>query len=145
MEQRVYTCIASCIASRNGCLRSAESGVSPGRDYWLDMAGTWRERADGLVKEYLPRGAGFDCGTQLDWDRSTPEKLVLDTSFHHMDEWGGYDGWTEHTIFVRASLMGDVSFSSISGWNRNDIKEYIADVLYDGLMQKIEWPQAIKE
>jgi hypothetical protein len=40
-----------------------------------------------------------------------------------MDDGGGYDGWTEHTITVTPSFRGfDLT---ISGRDRNDIKDYL--------------------
>ena len=64
----------------------------------------WEEKAEALVKEHMPSGSGFDCGTQLAWEKMSSGgttikwngKLVFKTSFHHMDEHGGYDGWTEY-------------------------------------------------
>ncbi len=74
---------------------------------------------------YLPSGSGFDNGTEID-ERSTPSRLVLLTSFHHMDENGNYDGWTSHTVTVTPTFAGlDVR---VSGRDRNNIKDYIADV-----------------
>ena len=42
-------------------------------------------------------------------------------------ETGMYDGWTEHTVTVRPSLQFGFRLS-ISGRNRNGIKDYIAEV-----------------
>jgi hypothetical protein len=87
----------------------------------------------------MPSGSGFDSGTTLDLDASHADKLVFQTSFHHMDENGYYDGWTEHTVTVTPSLR-DRYHIRISGRNRNDIKEMIhqsfdvaleTDVRYD--------------
>lgn len=52
-------------------------------------------------------------------------KLAFRTSFHHMDESGGYDGWTEHIVTARATFNGPEL--KISGADRNGIKEYIAE------------------
>src|SRR5208283_5262110 len=57
-----------------------------------------------LVKEHMPSGSGIDCGTTIDFVASTPEKLVFNASYHHMDQNGFYDGWTDHIITVRPSL-----------------------------------------
>jgi len=46
-----------------------------------------------------------------------------------MDEYGGYDGWTEHTITVRPDLIHTIVLG-ISGRNRNDIKDYLYDVYH---------------
>lgn len=86
-----------------------------------------------LVEEYFPRGSGFDNGTSLDLDDSTPDKLVFKTSFHHMNEQGVYDGWTEHRVIVRPSLAHGVSIS-VGGRDRNDIKTVIGDMFLEALM-----------
>lgn len=84
------------------------------------------DRLEWLVRETMPSGGGFDYGTTLDLDRSTPDRLVFQTSFHHMDEMGGYDGWTQHTITARPSFVHRVALT-ISGRDRNQIKDMIAD------------------
>lgn len=81
------------------------------------------ERLQTLVRDMLPHGGGFDNGTTLDLERSNGERLVFHTAFHHMNDGGYYDGWTEHTVTVRPSFRGfDLK---ISGRNRKDIKDYI--------------------
>lgn len=82
-----------------------------------------------LVKEYMPSGAGFDSGTTIDLDKSNGEKLVFHTSFHHMNDGGYYDGWTEHTVTVKPSLFDKFTLS-ISGRDRNQIKDHIHDAFY---------------
>jgi len=52
----------------------------------------------------MPSGAGIDCGTELDEDLSTVERLVFRFSYHHMNDNGYYDGWTDHTCDCTASL-----------------------------------------
>ncbi len=73
-----------------------------------------------------PSGSGIDCGTKLDFDKSNSEKLVFDVAFHHMDEYGYYDGWTNHKITVRPSLLCGFTLT-ISGRDKNFIKEYLLD------------------
>jgi len=89
----------------------------------------WEEKHKAAISSILqdaPSGSGIDNGTKLDWERSTEEKLVFQTSFHHMTE-GFYDGWTEHTVTVRPSFVFGVGVK-VSGRNRNDIKDYLAEV-----------------
>jgi hypothetical protein len=76
-----------------------------------------------LCAHQMPSGSGFDIGTKIDFDRSTAEKLVFVTAFHHMNE-TGYTGWTEHTVTVRPAFSGFTL--TISGRDRNGIKEVIA-------------------
>lgn len=92
-----------------------------------DRANVFADEIRELVEEHMPRGSGIDAGTSLDFAKSTPEKLVFDTSFHHMNEVGYYDGWTEHVVTVRPTF--DSGFDlTISGRNRNQIKDYLHDV-----------------
>lgn len=76
-----------------------------------------------VARNCLPSGGGFDSGSTIDLDRSTPDKLVFSTEFHHMRE-GMYDGWTSHVVTARASLLYGLTLT-ISGRDRNGIKDYI--------------------
>lgn len=94
----------------------------------------WRDRLDRL-QDMLPSGSGIDNGTQIDFDKSSESKIILHTAYHHMNDGGYYDGWTEHTITIKPSFRGiDVS---IGGRNRNDIKDYLHDVFYHCLNDEI--------
>ena len=84
-----------------------------------------------------PSGSGWDKGTQLDFGASTPDKLVFYGSFHHMNEHGFYDGWTEHRITVKPSLAFGFELT-ISGRDRNEIKDYLSDVFYLWLREETE-------
>jgi hypothetical protein len=86
--------------------------------------------------ETAPSGSGFDNGTQIDRDRS--DVLIFSTSFHHMDEAGGYDGWTEHTVRVKPSLAWGFDLT-VSGRDRNGIKDYIADVFSPWLNEMVDY------
>jgi hypothetical protein len=88
-----------------------------------------------IERNLLPSGAGVDSGTTIDLDKSTGDKVILHTSYHHMNEGGCYDGWTEHTITVRASLIHELDLT-ISGRNRNDIKTYLYDLFNDCLSRQ---------
>jgi hypothetical protein len=100
------------------------------------LCAKWEEihesRILDLVKERLPSGSGFNSGTRFDFDTSTPEKLVFVTSFHHMNEAGYYDGWTEHKVIVTPSLAHGFTLK-VSGRDRNQIKDYIGEVFNHAL------------
>ena len=107
----------------------------------------WEEKhmavIQGIMRDIMPGGSGWDCGTKMDEDKSTGEKLVLYGSFHHMDEGGGYDGWTEHTIIVRPSLILGFILT-ISGRNRNDIKEYLYEMFGQVLNEEVKDADVIR-
>ena len=93
------------------------------------------ECIDSLVRGHMPSGSGFDCGTQFDIEshvESPADRLVFSTAFHHMNECGMYDGWTDHKVIIRPSLRDGFTMT-ITGRDRNGIKEYIADVFHSAL------------
>jgi len=102
---------------------------------WLNCvesgSSLWEENHESTIKEivknYLPYGAGFDSGTEFDFDNSKPEKLIFKTSFHHMDENGFYEGWTDHLIKITPSLGYGFNIK-VTGPNKNEIKDYIYEV-----------------
>ena len=101
-------------------------------DHFADSA---NERLSRIVA-LLPSGSGFDAGTKL--ESADDSRIVFSTSFHHMDENGFYDGWTEHKVTARASLTGGLRIH-VSGRNRNNIKDYIADVFHVMLSESFDW------
>ena len=87
------------------------------------------------MNDVLPSGNGFDCGSEIEIADSKPDMLIIHTSFHHMDEYGGYDGWTDHTVIITPSLTCNFNLR-VTGKDRNDIKEYIAEVFDIALQEK---------
>lgn len=90
---------------------------------WFDKHSA---RIEALVKEHAPSGSGFDNGTTLDFMASRSDRLVFNTAFHHMDEHGYYDGWTEHTVIIKPSLQFGFDIA-VTGRDRNEIKTYIIE------------------
>ena len=97
----------------------------------------WKEKHEKYLKkllEYLPNGSGYDNGTHL--VSITPQKAIFQTSFHHMNDVGFYDGWTDHKVTVCATFSGiEVN---VSGRNKNNITEMIADDFHFALMQEVD-------
>ena len=125
--------------SRNKTLAAwiAETSDWAERADWAELAennlnAQWgpiaRARLDQLVN-MLPSGSGIDRGTKL--VSASASRIVLECSFHHMNDCGMYDGWTEHRITIRPMFSG--LELTISGRNRNDIKEYLHVVYHDAL------------
>jgi hypothetical protein len=95
-----------------------------------------KARIEYLVSEYFPSGSGWDNGTKIQLEDCTADKIVLCGAFHHMNNDGYYVGWTEHTITVKASLA-HVFDLRISGLDRNEIKDYLAEMFSDILSHSI--------
>ena len=93
-------------------------------------------RLHKLVKNHMPSGAGIDRGTVFIFEESTENRLVFQMDFHHMDDNGFYDGWTEHTVTVRASLAFELDIK-ISGEDRDNVKEMLHEIAYSALTEKV--------
>lgn len=90
------------------------------------------------LEDLLPSGSGIDAGTKVDIARSKPNRIVLTFGYHHMDENGYYDGWTEHKAIITPCFDGWGIDVRITGRNRNGILDYLHDVFYWSLAQKTE-------
>lgn len=118
----LYQELATRIIQRRNC-------INCNNQEWLKKT---EEAIESLVS-YLPHGSGIDGGTNLDLEASDGRhRIVLHTSFHHMGEGGMYDGWTDHTITVRPDLSFGLDLT-ISGRDRNEIKDYLHEVFYTAL------------
>src|SRR4051812_5154296 len=95
--RKLYQIIANKVSVWHNCRNSVYLNQE-----WQDRH---KDDVEQLVKSHMPSGSGLDDGTELDWDRSTGEKLVFHTSFHHIDEYGSYDGWTEHDVIIKPSFV----------------------------------------
>jgi hypothetical protein len=120
---KIYQQIASRLLAMENCRKT-------GNTEWLEKH---EQTINKLVEDHMPSGSGFDNGTHLNYKDSTPNTLVFNTSYHHMDE-GCYDGWTEHTVTVKPSLAFGFDLR-ISGRDRNGIKDYIHDAFHTALCE----------
>jgi hypothetical protein len=120
MKQTLLKHIVSALTASQNCEAS-------GNQEWSDKWGLVTDRCQAL----LPSGSGFDTSTQIK-ELSEAGYLILDTSFHHMDKMGGYDGWTDHTVTVKPHLLFNYTLD-ISGSDRNGIKEYIGECIQTAL------------
>jgi hypothetical protein len=126
--RRIYRGLAIAVAARKRC----DNGFNP------EWFAKWDDRIRGILSDHFPSGSGFDAGTQIDLDKSDGDKLVFRTSFHHMNEGGFYDGWTDHTITATPSFEHGFHLK-VSGRDRNGIKDYISHQFSHSLMLELEW------
>ena len=83
----------------------------------------------------LPSGSGIDDGTRV--QEVDSRRVILELTFHHLNDVGNYDGWTEHKIRVTPGWRGPEL--TISGRDRNEIKHYLHDVYHSCLTALVEW------
>lgn len=117
VKKPLYEAIASTVQAYHNCVKS-------GNAEWETKH---KERLEHIQKHILPQGSGFDAGCEIDLEKSTGEKLHIITHFHHMNEGGYYDGWTDHKVVVTPSLLFGIRIQ-ISGKDRNQIKEYMHEM-----------------
>lgn len=136
----LYKHMASIVLAISNCIAS-------GNKEWECRHGN---SLDQLVENFMPSGSGIDCGTKLDLDaclRLPGQKLVFGLSFHHVNENGMYDDWTEHRVIITPCLCSGFNLR-ITGPDRNDIKEYLNDVYHHVLSTPVyqtsdgEWHDA---
>ena len=112
----LYRALVSAVVARANCEKN-------GNTEWEIRH---RKRIEVLCARLLPSGSGLDNGCQFDLGASNEKQLVIHTAFHHMNDMGMYDGWTNHTVRVRASLLSEIDVT-VSGRDRNGVKDYIGD------------------
>ena len=98
----------------------------------------WAEQLKSF-EDMLPSGSGFDNGTKVNREKSTPNKIILDTAFHHMDQNGFYCGWSDLTVTINPSLLHEVEVKiNFHGYKRaaND-KEFFYDTFYYAIAEEI--------
>ena len=123
---KLFAQIASRLEARANCEKSAN---------W-EWEQRHRNTVQDWVKDFMPSGSGIDSGTKIDLDASKPDKLVFTFGYHHMNEGGFYDGWTEHKAIVTPSLAHEYDLR-ITGRDRNQIKEYLYEVFNHALNQTV--------
>lgn len=126
MKSTVIREIAHRIIARANCARTSNAEWFANHTEVLEL----------IAKNELPSGSGIDSGCKIDLDRSSADKIVITTSYHHMNDGGYYDGWTDHEVIVTPSLAFGFDLR-ITGRNRNDIKEYLHEVFHAALSAEI--------
>lgn len=122
---KIAAYIAQLIEARDNCRKSGNT------EWEMKHATTLSQ----IVAADMPSGSGWDNGTSLEAS-STPTKLVFSGSYHHMNDGGYYDGWTDHSIIVTPRFHGvDIR---VTGWDRNQIKDYLAELFSHVLNQDVE-------
>ena len=126
-------------AAIHGALIARENCEKSGNREWI---GRWEQYVYETARNKLPHGSGIDNGTRVKGLTTDRRGIVLLVEFHHMNDAGMYNGWTYHTVRVRPAFNGlDIT---IGGPDRNDIKEYLAQVLEAALSAEAP-PVAVKE
>lgn len=82
-ELVIYRELANRIQARLNCINKGdqESAV-----YWTGQ----HEKCIESLKDLLPSGSGIDSGISIDLINSTGEKIIIDSSYHAMNDGTNY-------------------------------------------------------
>ncbi len=97
-----------------------------------------RETIEKLVSKYLPNGSGINNGVTFNFEESCSSKLVFNSSYH-LNFDGSYGDWIDFTVVASPSLIREVDIT-INGKTMSenyDIHDYLHEVFYNSLIQKI--------
>ena len=95
----------------------------------------WIDKHDDTITEFenncLPHGSGFDSGCKINRELTNINKLVIDTSYHCMNEMGSYDGWMDFQVIITPAFSGiDIRFSGQTKNKREYDKYWLSSVDY---------------
>lgn len=137
----VYKKLASEIERAIRCRNEAENPNEFNRELRAENARDAMAQANWIASNLLPSGSGVDSGTSIDWDKTKPNRIVLNTDYHHMDEYGHYSGWSDHQIIVTPDLASEIAIR-VTGRDRNNIKEYLAEMYQSDLTESMSLVQS---
>ena len=131
MEQKVYKQIASVFMAYSHCVHS-------GNNEWIEKH---EKRLNDIMENYMPSGSGFDVGICFDFEKSKDNRLVLQSSYHLMNEHGGYDGWIDFEIIIKPSLAFVFTIDVKGPFSRlksryTMLKDYIIETIEIALQAK---------
>ncbi len=83
-----------------------------------------------LADDFLPSGSGIDNGVEFNFSESTPEKLVFEFGYHHMNEDGYYTHWSCWKMTITPSLQFEYDMDIVST-SKDQSDDSIIDYLHD--------------
>jgi len=126
MKRKVYQKLASTINARMNCKKS-------GNTLWYDRH---LDTIEDIQKNHLPYGSGIDTGCIVNNEKF--ETLVIESSFHTMDEQGGYDRWIDFKVTVKPSLLSGIDLKIVGNFGKNqDLKDYLHEVFNMALTAEV--------
>ncbi len=131
MKTKVYQEIAKRVSAYKTCEET-------GNEEWHDKH---HDEIQRIQDEILPSGSGIDSGCQIDVKRTDDSRLVIDSSYHCMDENGFYDGWIDFQVIVTPSLAFGANvvvkgyFSQRHG-KHEQVRDYLQEV-FDNVLNEV--------
>ena len=70
----------------------------------------FQSQKDSMIRDIeseLPSGSGINAGCQFNSDESTTNFIVIDFSYHYMNQDGMYDGWIEFKLTLEPDFISN--------------------------------------
>ena len=94
---------------------------------------------DNYIIPKLPSGSGIDNGCKINLKQSKPLKIIIDSSYHAMNENGMYDRWIDFKIIVTPSFDNiDINIRGNFGSKYQHLKDYLIEIFQDSLSKEID-------
>jgi len=134
-ELTIYRELANRIQARLNCINWVRKDDQENAVY---RAGQ-HEKCIESLKDLLPSGSGIDSGISIDLNNSTGERIIIDSSFHAMNDSGYYDRWIDFSVTITPSLIHGISLKISGRFGKyQDIREYLFDVFDDSLRETVK-------
>jgi len=119
---KVYQEFAKCLGAWKACCE-----MVPRNHEWEPR---WDKRIKDLV-DGMPHGSGIDGEWVFDRENSGNDELNFYCSYHHMDEYGGYDGWTDFKARVWPDLQFGFRLRIVGPFPKkySDTRDYLHEVI----------------
>jgi len=91
----------------------------------------WQDVIDSIIYT-LPHGSGIDVETRLNHKKSSSKRIVLEASYHCMDENGYYGEWIDFSIILTPDWDGvNIRISGRFDSKNQHTKEYLSEIYYE--------------
>ena len=85
-----------------GLIDARLTGVKTGNENWQD---THEYQLEILLSDILPSGAGIDGESTINYEKSRPARIVIDSAYHIMDSEGFYREWIPFRVIIAPDLQ----------------------------------------
>jgi len=119
--------------------------------FTIDFINNWNDTRyqsviDNCIIPKLPSGSGIDNGCKINLKQSKPLKIIIDSSYHAMNENGMYDRWIDFKIIVTPSFDNiDINIRGNFGSKYQHLKDYLIEIFQDSLSKEIDKISGILE
>jgi hypothetical protein len=118
-----------------GIAFNALLNCSNGNTIWHEK---WSDAITQII-DSLPHCSGVDGKTEFNFNESKPDKLVIDSSYHCMNENGFYDGMYNFRVVLKPDWQNfklEIKTNMPKKYKDSTI-EYLTDLFFYDLMQDI--------